>query len=80
MSGNQSYPNLTFKNLYFETEIKISIFDLLEMKINLFTQKQFNKLIMNVSGFKKGICILIVEGKNFSKTRKKVIDNNSNQN
>lgn len=50
------------------------------MKINLFTQKQFNKLIMNVSGFKKGICILIVEGKNFSKTRKKVIDNNSNQN
>lgn len=66
--------------MHFETEIKISIFDLLEMKINLFPQKQFNKLIMNVSGFKKGICILKVEGKDFNKTRKKVIDNNSNQN
>ncbi|HPE75235.1 MAG TPA: glycosyl hydrolase family 18 protein, partial [Draconibacterium sp.] len=75
------YPNPASENLYIELntekQFKVSLYDILGQKLNLFPQKQFNKLILNVSGLKKGIYLLKVEGKGFSQTRKIVIDNNS---
>ncbi len=75
------YPNPASEILYIELntekQFKVSLYDILGQKLNLFPQKQFNKLILNVSGLKKGIYLLKVEGKDFSQTRKIVIDNNS---
>ncbi len=75
------YPNPAYEYLYIElnteSQCKVSLYDILGQKLNLFPQKQFNKLTLNISGLKKGIYLLKVEGKDFSQTRRIVINNNS---
>ena len=76
------YPNPAFKNLYIESkdkkEINVSIFNLLGERLNIFPEKRFNKLVMNVSEINDGIYILIVESPNFHQSTKIAIIGNSN--
>ncbi len=80
-SGIKIYLNPAFEILYiemnFEKDYKVSIYDLLGRKLNLFPQKQFNKLVLNVSGLNEGIYIVKVESLNFNLTNKIVVNNNS---
>ena len=76
------YPNPAFENLYIdlniEKDFKVSIYDLLGRKLNLLPQKQFNKLVLDISGFKNGIYLLKIEGTDYNQSKKIVINGNSN--
>jgi len=80
--GIKIYPNPAFENLYielnFEKDYKVSIYYLLGRKLNLLPQKQFNKLVLDISGFKNGIYLLKIEGTDYNQSKKIVINGNSN--
>jgi len=79
-SGLKVYPNPATKNLYIESqleiEINVSIFNILGERLNISPQKQFNKLVLNVSGLKEGIYILKMESPYLNQTKKIVIKGN----
>jgi hypothetical protein len=54
------------ENVFIESEIEmdfnVAIYDLLGRRLNIFTQKQFNKLVLNVSELKNGIYFVKLEG------------------
>jgi hypothetical protein len=76
------YPNPVVENLYIELAgenvINVSLYDILGRKLNIFPQKRFNKMVLNVSGLKEGIYLLKVESPNFNQSTKIMITSNSN--
>lgn len=78
--GIKIYPNPAVENLYIESntevQLEVSIFDILGRKLNISPQKQFNKLVLDISGFKNGIYVLKIEGTDYIQSKKIVLNNN----
>jgi len=74
------YPNPAFKNLYIElnpsNNLNVSIYDLMGRELNILPLKQFNKLVLNVSGLKDGMYIVKIIGPDFNQSEKIVIKGN----